>query len=385
MSTQSVPQGRGTDMMYRGDIEMPLKENINPENMVLPAVETPEVIAMRKQLLKQLKEQGKGDAMIKYPMDWTQEELRAAMRERERINDPAKKAEMFKREREWFDHTYGTGPVQFDETGKMIQPQPVRKTPVQSKPIKSKDGKDLDTAIGDVISKIPVDSDGYYNNPPFYDEKKGEWFRFNPETGEHDKLPGNYVNKGGNEGTVRITDGPDIMPYSDQQKGLNNVDEQKVIKVLQAGLNILSNQQNQSPLPNTPKVQILKEDGIAGPKTAFGLKKALVDQGTGKVSEAVALGQFKETVKKAKKDGPQNLAGELGASFGPLLGKKKAPKQGFQPEGLALQDTLNDLGAGLKDDGIVGPKTTDAFSKIAKTTDEDDLVNRFAYNLGFDF
>ncbi|NVK19325.1 MAG: hypothetical protein HWE30_11565 [Methylocystaceae bacterium] len=268
---------------------------------------------------------------------------------------------MMDREREWFEHYYGTDPVQFDETGKMVQPRPVRDVPKRSLAIKTKDGKDLEGAIDEIIRILPIK------------EKPGDDYStmpVDPIDPKLPKLPGLPDDKVG------------IMPIV--PPGVEKP-EAEVIKGLQAGLNMLSNKQNQSPLPNTPKVQKLKEDGIAGPKTAFGLKKALVDQGTGKVSEAVALGQFKETVKKAKKDGPQNLAGELGATFGPLLGKKKAPKQGFQPEGLALQDTLNDLGAGLKDDGIVGPKTTDAFSQIAKTADEDDLVNRFGYNLGFDF
>lgn len=269
--------------------------------------------------LNQLKETNGSDILLKSPKDWTEAELKEAMKAREKASSQDKQ-DMMMREREWFEHYYGTEPIKFDETGKMIQPSPARPLPNQSQPIRTKDGTDLNEAIDQIVALLP-------------------------------------------------------------QKG----DEPELIKGVQSGLNILTNKQNQSPLPNTPKTAKLKEDGIAGPKTALGLKKALLNKGTAKVSEALALGQFKETVKKAKKDGPQNLADELGATFSPLLPKNKSPKDGFQPEGLVLQDTLNDLGAVLKDDGNVGPKTEAAFGQIAKSKDEDELVNQFGYNLGFEF
>jgi len=256
---------------------------------------------------------------LKRPQDLTEAELKDLMKAREKASNAEKQA-MMDRERAWFEHYYGTNPVQFDDTGKMVQPQPVRPMPKQPSPIKTIEGQDLEAAVSAVLEQLP------------------------------------------------------------EQK-----EEVDLVKGLQAGLNMMTNKQNQSPLPSAPKQVKLKEDGVAGPKTSIGLKKALVEKGTGKVSEALAMGQFKETVKKAKKEGPQNLSDELSQTFSPLLPKKKSPKDDFQVEGLALQDTLNDLGAGLKDDGIVGPKTTDAFAQIAKKTDEDDLANRFAYNMGFDF
>ncbi|MDV7341767.1 hypothetical protein RYZ26_19355 [Terasakiella sp. A23] len=256
---------------------------------------------------------------MKLPQDLTEAELKELMKAREKASNTEKQA-MMDREREWFEYYYGINPVEFDDTGKMIQPQPVRSMPKQPSPIKTIEGQDLEAAVSAVIDQLP------------------------------------------------------------QEK-----EEGDVVKGIQSGLNMLTNKDNQSPLPGAAKQVKLKEDGVAGPKTSFGLKKALVEKGTGKVAEALALGQFKEVVKKAKKEGPQNLADELSQTFSPLLPKKKSPKEGFQVEGLALQDTLNDLGANLKDDGIVGQKTSDAFTQIVKKTDEDDLTGRFAYNLGFDF
>jgi hypothetical protein len=338
---------------------------------------------------------------LKSPRDWTKAELEEAMKAREKAV-PQDKAGMLQRERQWFDHYYGNDPVKYDETGKMVQPAPVRSIPQEPVPIKTKDGKDLGEALDRVIGNLPglTGGTGHALNPPVYNEEKGGWVQFDPTMGGYKKIeapitPGYHLlDQKKATGPLGSVNGVPVEPgQTGQNRQVIQSDrhlavmpsEEQVIKGLQAGLNMLSNKQNQSPLPNIPKTTALKEDGIIGPKTSFGLKKALVDHGTSKVSEAAALGQFKETAKKAKASGVENLAGELGATFKPLLGNQKSPKDGFQPEGLALQDTLNDLGAGLKDDGIVGPKTQDAFHQIAKKMDEDELTQRFVDNLGFSF
>ncbi|MDV7340956.1 hypothetical protein RYZ26_15220 [Terasakiella sp. A23] len=391
MSSQSVQPGMVTDMRYRGDDAVPSKGKNNPQDVVLPAVMTPTVIAMRKQLEEQLKGSSEDDLQIKHPKDWTQEELLAAMKERERISDPVMKDQMFRREREWFENAYGNQEVEYDETGKMKQPKMRGPVYAHPTPMKTKDGQDLHAGISQIVDQAigGVGSPIEGINLPFYDEEKGGWVQFDPMTGGYNKVPAGPAQEKGRE--PHPTDYVKL-PYEHMQPG--EIDESvpvitkkapDVVKGIQSGLNMLTNKQNQSPLPGAVKQVKLKEDGVAGPKTSLGLKKALVENGTGKVAEAVAMGQFKEVVKKAKKEGPQNLADELSQTFSPLLPKKKSPKDGFQMEGLALQDTLNDLGAGLKDDGIVGPKTTDAFTQAAKKTDEDDLINRFAYNMGFNF
>ncbi|WP_165602607.1 hypothetical protein [Candidatus Terasakiella magnetica] len=315
---------------------------------------------------------------LKPPKDWTEAELKEAMKEREKVSGPDVR-DMMLREREWFDHYYGNTPVEFDETGKMVQPKPVRRVPTQPVPIRTADGKEIDAAIEEIIARLPQ-SDG----------DEGD-VRISPIEGGVD-LPIHPPKSGLPEqpGIQPVPGMPDMKkPIPGDDNPTHTIlpikEEGEIIKGIQSGLNFLSGKKNNTPLPNVSKTVKLKEDGVIGPKTSFGLKKALVDNGTNKVSEAIALGQFKETVKKAKKQGPQNLAGELGATFKPLLGTQKPPKEGFQPEGLALQDTLNDLGANLKDDGIVGPKTEEAFGQIVKAKDEDEIMDKFGFNLGFDF
>ena len=385
MSAQSIntqPQSytQYQDVMYQGDKTMPKQANDLPEDMILPAVQMPEMIEIRKKIKEQIINNDDDGKSLKHPRDWTQEELRDAMRERERANDNAKKKEMFEQERKWFEANYGTGDVLYDDTGQMIPPQPIRNIPKTPTVIKMKDGQNIDDAVDDVLGKLLIGGNDVAILPGQPQVNDGEPMTGKP-IGTVEGQPAFDLEKMLQEASPEEIAELNKKKYSTEPvapiKG-----EKEVVKGMQSGLNILTSMQNQSPLPNIPKIAKLKEDGVVGPKTSFALKKALVDNGTNKVSEALALGQFKETVKKAKNEGPQNLAGELGATFGPLLPKKKAVEQ---PEGLALQDTLNDFGANLKDDGIVGPKTEDAFGQIAKTKDEDELVNQFGYNLGFDF
>jgi len=287
------------------------------------------------------------------PRYWTEEELRENMQKREKEKNEGRRKEMMEREREWFDHYYSNGEVQYDETGKMIQPKPIRPIPREPVQVKDKNGFDMQGELKKLLRNMPV----YAGGSPSFDESTGKRYPVLPV---------------------------EMKPEKTHKIQPPQGDAKQVIKNIQSGLNILSGKKNQDGGPAMAKTPMLKEDGIIGPKTAQGVQKALVREGTPKVSEALALGQFKETVKKAKKDGPQNLATELGATFAPLIGNAKSPKEGFQPEGLALQDTLNDLGESLKDDGIVGPKTQAAFGRVAKSKAEDQIVGQFAQNLGFD-
>jgi len=320
------------------------QERIAPRDMVVPAVQTPQAIALRKWIMEQIEKEGGNLGEVKLPRDWTEEELRENMQKRENEKNEGRRKEMMEREREWFDHFYSNGEVQYDETGKMIQPQPIRPVPREPVRVKDKDGTDITDALKKLLKQMPT-------------ELKDDYVSLDP-----------------------IEMGQDPVKAKEPSQG----DATQMVKKIQSGLNILSGKKNQVAGPASGKTPMLKEDGVIGPKTAQGLQKALVKEGTGKVSEALALGQFKETVKKAKKEGPQNLAAELGATFSPLIANAKSPKEGFQPEGLALQDTLNDLGERLKDDGVVGPKTQAAFDRVVKSKPEDQIVGQFAQNLGFE-
>ncbi len=344
---------RKGDIAMKG-VSLEGRKKINQQEDTMTKIE-PQVNAderaRRNKIIEQLwKESGTAIA-DKDPKDWTEAELREIMRERMNSKDEARKKELFNREREWFVHHFGDQEIGYDETGKMKQPKPIR--PVRKKPVPTKtpDGKELGEAFEYLIGSVSPISRPVHRMLPYRPHEGG--------------IPNEDAG-----GQVK----PAIMP-----------NEANIVRAMQSGLNVLSGQKNQSPLPGAPKTPMLKEDGIVGPKTAQAMKKAVMENGTPKVAEALALGKVKETVKKAKTNGAQNLAEELSATFSPLIGSAKSPKDGFQPEGLALQDTLNDLGANLKDDGIVGPKTKAAFEQMAKTQDVDEIVNRFAHNLGFDF
>lgn len=333
------------DVLKEGDRNMSdPQERIAPRDMVVPAVQTPQAIALRKWIMEQIEKEGGNLGGVKLPRDWTEKELLENMSKREKEKNEGRRKEMMEREREWFDHYYSNGEVQYDETGKMIQPRPIRPVPREPVTVKDKDGADITDALKKLLDQMPA-------------ELQDDYVTLDP-----------------------MERGQEPVGAKEPSQG----DAKQMVKKIQSGLNILSGKKNQAAGPASGKTAMLKEDGIIGPKTAQGLQKALVKEGTGKVSEALALGQFKETVKKAKTAGPQNLAAELGATFSPLIGNAKSPKQGFQPEGLVLQDTLNDLGENLMDDGIVGPKTQAAFGRVAKSKPEDEIVAQFAHNLAFD-
>jgi len=106
--------------------------------------------------LSKLKESTKEDVKLKRPQDLTEAELKELMKARDK-SGPSDQQAMMDREQEWFEHYYGTDPVQFDETGKMVQPRPVRDVPKRSEAIKTKDGKDLEGAIDEIIHGLAED------------------------------------------------------------------------------------------------------------------------------------------------------------------------------------------------------------------------------------
>ncbi len=132
----------------------------------------------------------------------------------------------------------------------------------------------------------------------------------------------------------------------------------------------------------------LKIDGMFGPKSATGLKKAIAALGPTKISEANALGQFQHKAEKAKKSGDtKNLILDVSTRFESLLSSKKDPKE--NTVGLALQTAINETNKDddqipmLKEDGIIGPKTEDVFGMTVKKKDTEDLTDNFGYFLGF--
>ncbi len=123
-----------------------------------------------------------------------------------------------------------------------------------------------------------------------------------------------------------------------------------VVKNLQRGLNLGKPEEQED----------LKLDGDYGPKTDFALKTALTQKGTGKVKEALALGQIADHAEQSEYGQAESgLADFAKSTLGPLYpsGKEEAPNK-------VLQESLNDLGRQYKEDdwqdlkldGWIGPK-----------------------------
>jgi hypothetical protein len=150
-----------------------------------------------------------------------------------------------------------------------------------------------------------------------------------------------------------------------------------VIKNLQRGLNLVKPEEQDG----------LKLDGDYGPKTDFTLKSTLAQKGTGKVKEALTLGQIADHAEQTKYgQAESSLADFAKSTLGPLYppGKEEAPNS-------VLQESLNDLGTkykeddwqNLKLDGWIGPKTEEAYSTIASFAEPDEIASSFGRSLRF--
>ncbi len=150
---------------------------------------------------------------------------------------------------------------------------------------------------------------------------------------------------------------------------------QAVVKALQSGLNLMG--------------RSLKVDGDPGSKTRAAVVDAVVKNSPGKIDEARALGAFKSFASrlKTKLATPDELSRIVKKDVTPLLtgqrGGDGADKTTIAST--ALQQGLNDLKpeTKLKEDGVVGPKTTDAFNAAVKNDGGDDVTKSFGRSLGF--
>ena len=154
--------------------------------------------------------------------------------------------------------------------------------------------------------------------------------------------------------------------------------ETTVVKALQSGLSMLGD--------------VLKVDGVAGPKTKAALKRTVARHGAGKAEEAFGIGRFRNFAETERNTGgsASGLKQTVEKEVQPLFGAGR-PKVAAE----TLQESLNDLGAKaarernkpapepLKVDGDIGPKTTDAFRSALAENGPEKLTKSYTSMLGF--
>ena len=143
-----------------------------------------------------------------------------------------------------------------------------------------------------------------------------------------------------------------------------------------------------------PMFQDLADDGNPGPKTRAALRTAAARLGSAKVEEALALGRFEAALRSLAGGASANgLREATSASVAELFRDPAAiDLQGPTEEGESLQMTVNDLGkvllgprgfTGLREDGIIGPKTEAALMRVLKAAGPRRLTETMGRNLGF--
>lgn len=280
--------------------------------------ESPEVAALRAAVAEMPR--GVEAVMLKDPERWTEGEMRAVMASDTywRAGDPERAAVQNAVTR-WHDRHYGTGPMRRDAPGRGISSGPVR-TPAD-KPAPLTDGRGQ--ALGQALARAA-------------------------------------------DGVARQA----------KQVGVG-----QAVNALQAGMSLLSGAE----LP-------LKRDGVMGPKTKTRLRQTVTKGGAGRVAEASALGRIRNTVAGRRQGGSgRSLDKAVTRTVGPLyekpdevesrIGKPTNWKRAFQD---TVNDSLAEAGQGsqLKTDGILGPKTSSAFTQAVQAEGPDRFANRFGDNLG---
>lgn len=261
------------------------------------------------------------EILLKNHEAWSENERTQVMhRVKDLSRDPVQAQEIDDRVRAWFAHYYGDGPAEHDVTGKMVPPRPRRTIPLAPDIARTPDGEPVEDAMRRVASQLASRLDGESVTEP--------------------------------------------------------------VRGLQQGLNLFA-----EPGPSQGQ---LKADGDPGPKTRAATRRALVQHGTGRVQEMAALGRLHEFAHAWRRRPSTDRHGS---------GLSKVSEQALAPlyrdpgdkvanedrvEAMALQDTLNHLGAEpkLKTDGWIGPKTATAFDNVNATLDPEKLVWVLGRRLG---
>lgn len=260
---------------------------------------------------------------LKRPKTWTEDEMKQAMNTLYDISDADPRRKWLRDGiDDWFKHYY-PGNVQWDATGKMVEPKPAFPFPKEPAPITTSDGRPFDDA-----------SDRF----------------------------GRHVAAAAGDTPV-----PDLVAG------------------LQSGMNLFNDQH-----PAGRRFTPLAEDGDFGPKTQAALHQTLADIGSGRTTEALALGRFNTFARQAVgRSDAEGLKSTAEAVFGPLFPREQ--RRDVHPKvAELLQHTINDIGVEQDDrpepisvDGDIGPQTAGGFGRAVRAAGPEEFTRRFARNLGF--
>ncbi|MEO5373161.1 MAG: hypothetical protein H7840_02650 [Alphaproteobacteria bacterium] len=266
--------------------------------------------------------------LLKKPQTWTEKERDLAINTVFDLPDSdPRRQETQEGVSAWYKHYY-PGKVQWDATGKMIDPGPAFPFPQEPTPVVTHDGKPFE----DVLDRF----------------------------GRH----------------VADTSGDAPVP--------------EVVKSLQSGLNMLTMEKKEK-APAKKWTPPLEEDGDFGPMTRDILHKILVRHGPGRAEEALALGRFNGFARQASETlDPIDLKSTTETAFGPLFPRGNSG-DAHAMVARTLQDTVNDVAADQDDDrhpsiavdGDIGPETARGFGRSVGAVGAEDFTRRFARNLGF--
>jgi len=285
-----------------------------------------------KAFMKDLLEPGDSveEIMMKKPGDLTEGEVKEIMIARMDATTEDERERLFKAEKGFFDHFFGNEPVGPDAAGRTMEPKPIRPIPETPKPVATADGRPLRVGLRRIGRRIVRDA---------------------------------------------------------RDDGLASV-----IKRLQGGLNLLG--EAKAPKDGTAPLATLNEDGVFGPKSRSGLRRAVTTFGVPKVEEGLALGGFGEFARDGRIQGFDKLREATEKSFASLFRNPAKPVR--RPaeciEAVTLQETLNNLSRSqsgnerftpLKLDGDIGPRTTETFGRITNALGPERVTKRFGEFLGF--
>lgn len=290
--------------------------------------------------------------LVKRPHDLTEQEIRHISERRLGLPAGAEKEALFRFERAFFDDKFGDEPVEFDATGRLIEPRVKQEINQQPVPARTPDGSDLIRATEHLARRV--------------------------------------ADVAASEGTS------DAVRFL--QRGLNILNR-AVTRTKDARTAADANPERGDGRPRmgfdvSSLFQDLKDDGLPGPKTRSALRTAIARLGPAKVEEALALGRFDNVIRglsNGKMDG--DLKSESQVAFGHLFRDRKIRSpEGHTEEGESLQMAINDLGfallgrdafKGLREDGVVGPKTQDAFKRVLAASGPNRMTDALGRNLGF--